>query len=150
MLIASSRGIFTQRLERVIRDQKAQEYVKLLGFVPDKELFSLYKNAVGFTYPSVSEGFGLPGIEAMASGTLVLASDISVFKEIYKDNAIYFDPQDSLSIKKTMESVLKMDSGLRVGKIEKAKDFVKRYSWAKMAQETLRIYESCNSIRQGK
>ena len=150
LLIASSRGIFTQRLEKTISDQKAGKFVKLLGFVPDEKLFELYKNSVGFVFPSLSEGFGLPGLEAMFSGTLVLASDIPVFKEIYKDNAIYFNPRNAASIKETMEKALKTEPGLRLEKIIKAKDFVKRYSWAKMAGETLKIYESCNSIRPGK
>lgn len=150
LVIASSRGIFTQRLEKIIRDQKAAKYVKLLGFVPDEELFTLYKNSIGFVSPSLSEGFGLPGLEAMSSGTLVLASDIPVFKEIYQDNAIYFNPLDFSSIEKTMENVLEMDQSLRTEKIEKGKVFVKRYSWAKMAEETLKIYEDSNSIRQGK
>ena len=147
LLIASSRGIFTQRLERIISELKADKFVKLLGFIPDEELFSLYKNSEAFIFPSFSEGFGLPGLEAMASGTLVLASDIPVFKEIYMDNAVYFNPTDMNSIKDAMEKVLNMDEGTRGDKIEKAKDFVKRYSWAKMAKETLNIYvESCNSI----
>jgi len=141
LLIASSRGIFTQRLEKIISDQKAGKFVKLLGFIPDEKLFGLYKNSVGFVFPSLSEGFGLPGLEAMVSGTLVLASDIPVFKEIYKDNAIYFNPLDAISIKETMEKALKMEPGLRFEKIGKAKDFIKRYSWAKMAKETLRVYE---------
>ena len=150
LVIASSRGIFTQRLERLIRDQKANQFVKLLGFVPDGKLFELYRNSVGFVFPSLSEGFGLPGLEAMASGTIVLASDIPVFKEIYEDNVIYFNPLDTSSIEKAMKSVLGMKSDLRMEKIGKAKDFVERYSWAKMAKETLRIYESCNSVRPGK
>lgn len=142
LLIASSRGIFTQRLEKIIQDTKATQYVKLLGFVPDAELFGMYKNSLGFVYPSISEGFGLQGLEAMAAGTLVLASNIPVFKEIYRDNAIYFDPLDVDLIKKTMDDVLKMDNRNRKEKIEKTKNFVKQYSWAKMAEETLEVYLS--------
>ena len=140
LMISSSRVIFTQRLEKLINDQKANEFVKLLGFIPDEKLFILYKNSSGFVYPSISEGFGLQGLEAMASGTLVLASDIPIFKEIYQGNAMYFNPVDIESIKNTIEEVLKMDTKLRVKKIEKAKDFVKSYSWTKMAEETLKVY----------
>lgn len=142
LLIASSRGIFTQRLTKIIESKKATQYVKLLGFVPDNELFGLYRNSLGFIYPSISEGFGLQGLEAMTVGTLTLASDIPVFKEIYKDNAIYFNPLDANSIKKTMEDVLKMDEKDKKEKIVKAKNFVKQYSWAKMAEETLKVYNS--------
>jgi glycosyltransferase involved in cell wall biosynthesis len=150
LLIASSRGIFTQRLEKTIRNRKANKCVQLLGFVPDNELFSLFKNSIAYVSPSLSEGFGLPGLEAMTVGTLILASDIPVFKEIYEDNVIYFDPYNVFSIEDAMEKALKIEETKRVEIISKAKDFVKRYSWAKMAKETLNIYESCNSIRQSK
>jgi len=146
LVIASSRGIFTQRLEKIIRDQKAGEYVKLLGFVPDEKLFSLYKNSIGFVFPSLSEGFGLPGLEAMAAGTLVLAAETPVFKEIYQENAIYFNPLDFTSIEKAMQSVMEMNPDLRKEKIEKAKDFAKRYSWAKMAKETLKVYTDYRNL----
>jgi glycosyltransferase involved in cell wall biosynthesis len=142
LVIASSRGIFTQRLEKIIRDQKADKYVKLSGFVPDEKLFSLYKNSIGFVFPSLSEGFGLPGLEAMVAGTLVLAAETPVFKEIYRENAIYFNPLDFTSIEKTMRNVMEMNPDLRKEKIEKAQDFVKRYSWAKMAKETLKVYSN--------
>lgn len=148
--IASSRNIFTQRLENEIDNQNASNFVILLGSVDDTKLADLYKNAKGFIFPSLSEGFGLPGVEAMKAGTLILASDIPVFKEIYEDNAIYFDPNDFTSIEAAMEEVLSMSASMRLTRIKKAKDFVKRYSWAKMAKETLKIYESCNSVRPGK
>ncbi len=150
LAIASSRGIFTQRLERIIRDEKAEKYVKLLGFVPDDKLYGIYKNSVGYISPSLSEGFGLPGLEAMSAGTLVLASEIPVFKEIYSENATYFNPFDFSSIEKAMEKALEMDRTERETKINRAKDFVKRYSWAKMAKETLKIYEDSFGIRSGK
>ena len=151
LLIASSRGIFTQRLEKIIREQKAGPLVSLLGFIPDNELFSLYKNSVGFVFPSLSEGFGLPGLEAMASRTILLSSDIPVFREIYGKEAVYFNQLEVTSIVQAMEKVLKMNVNLRANKIETAKNFVKRYSWTKMAEETLKIYaESSDSIRSGK
>jgi glycosyltransferase involved in cell wall biosynthesis len=149
--IASSRNVFTQRLQTQIDSQNANKFITLLGYVSDEELIKLYQDACGFVFPSLSEGFGLPGIEAMRAGTPVLASDIPIFKEIYKDNAIYFNPLDINSIEKAMESVLDMSLPLRTEKIDKAKNFVKRYSWTKMAKETLKIYEeSCNSLRQSR
>src|SRR5258708_40324983 len=80
--IVSSRNVFTKRLEKLIQRLKAKEYVKLLGYVEDSKLKELYKDSVGFIYPSLAEGFGLPGLEAMKAGTLVLSSSIPVFREI--------------------------------------------------------------------
>lgn len=139
--IVSSRNVFTQRLEKIISKAHAGEFVKLLGFVEDEKLRDLYKNSVGFLYPSLVEGFGLPGLEAMKSGALVLCSDIPVFKEIYQKYGIYFDPKDSNSIKEAMQEVLRLGKVERERVIEDGKKFVERYSWEKMAKETLNVYK---------
>ena len=138
--VTSSRDLFTQRLENLIKQFKAENHVKLLGFVPDLDLSTLYKNSVAFLFPSLSEGFGLPGLEAMAAGTLVLASDIPVFREVYKDVPIYFDPYSVELIEKSMEKVIKMKPSERARIITKGKKLAEKYSWSKMAQETLKIY----------
>ena len=142
LVIASARNVFTSRVESIIRQLKAGDFVKLLGFVPDNELGSLYKNSLGFVFPSLSEGFGLPGLEAMNAGTILLASEIQVFKEIYNSHAVYFNPLDFSSIEKTMRNVLEMEPNKRKKMIENGQEFAKRYSWAKMAKETLKIYLS--------
>lgn len=152
LVIASVRSVFTSRLEKVVSDLKADDFVKILGAVSDEDLGSLYKNSLGFVFPSLSEGFGLPGLEAINAGTLVLASDIPVFKEIYGKHAIYFNPLDFSSIEKTMKDVIDMEDTKRKSFISEGQNFAKRYSWAKMAKETLEIYknEGSNSIRQSK
>jgi glycosyltransferase involved in cell wall biosynthesis len=150
LVIASVRSVFTSRLEKVVNDLKAYDSVKILGAVPDEDLGSLYKNSLGFVFPSLSEGFGLPGLEAMGAGTLVLASEIPVFKEIYSKHAIYFNPLDFSSIEKAMKDVVELEDNEREKLIEDGQNFAKKYSWAKMAKETLEIYknEGGNSIRQ--
>jgi len=149
LAIASARSVFTERLEKMIKKLGAGSYVRLLGFIPDADLGILYQYSLGFTFPSLSEGFGLPGLEAVSCGTLLLASDIPVFEEVYKTNAVYFNPYDFTSIEKTMQEVLEMDVVARREKIEKAKEFAKRYSWDKMARETLKVYEGSTNLRQG-
>lgn len=139
--IVSSRNVFTGRLERSIKKYNAGKFVNLLGYVPDGELESLYRNSIAFVFPSLSEGFGLPGLEAINAGTLVAASNIPVFKEVYENNVIYFDPYDVRSIEMALEQALDLSDIDRKKRIEKAKQFAKRYSWAKMAKETLEIYK---------
>lgn len=148
--IASSRDVFAERLRKMTKSLKAEKYIKFLGFVSDKELGVLYKNAVAFVYPSLIEGFGLQGLESIAVGTLVLASNIPVFKEVYKDNILYFNPYDFSSIEKVMENAINMSKEERERLIEKSQKFIKKYSWAKMARQTLKIYEDSASIRQSK
>jgi glycosyltransferase involved in cell wall biosynthesis len=142
LLIISGRGPFIERLNTSITKIGAEKYTKLSGFVSDEKLKSLYRNSVSFIFPSLSEGFGLPGLEAMEAGTLLLASDIPVFKEVYKSAAIYFDPLDVKSISLAMLKALQMLPSKRDEIISSAHRFAKRYSWTKMARETLDVYES--------
>lgn len=141
--IVSSRNIFTKRIEDVIKRLRAENCVRLLGYVPDKDLCVLYAKSVGFLYPSLSEGFGLPALEAIASGTLAIVSDIPVFREIYANNAIYFNPYDFSSIQETLGNVLKMDHKKRNELIKVGKKYVTRYSWQEMTTNTLDVYRGC-------
>lgn len=140
--IISARNVFTNRLKGVIEKLGAKKQVKLLGFVPDEELRILLKGSIAFVYPSLSEGFGLQGLESITAGTLVLASDIPVFREIYKKWALYFNPYDFSSIARVMENALEMDTKEREKIIKKGQKFIKSYSWSKMAKQTLRVYNS--------
>ncbi len=146
LAIVSSRNVFTQKLSKLVSDLRAEDHVKLLGFVPDEDLGVLYAASEAFTFPSLSEGFGLPGLEALATGTILLASDIPVFKEIYREQAIYFNPYDFSSIQEAIDGVLKLNPKKRRVIITAGKKFAKRYSWDKMARETLKVYEDCSGI----
>lgn len=141
LAIVSARNIFTQRLEKTIAKMHATAFVKLLGYVPDSDLNQLYIGAKAFIYPSLMEGFGLPGLEALSAGTLVLASDIPVFKEVYKDNVVYFNPFNFASIAEAMNEVIDLDPKIRHAAIARGQKFVQRYSWRKMAEQTLVQYE---------
>jgi glycosyltransferase involved in cell wall biosynthesis len=143
-VIVSGRGVFRHRLEKQIEMLKAKDYVKILDFVPDNELSVLYKNSLAFIFPSLSEGFGLPGLEALQAETLLLASDIPVFKEIYKDSALYFDPKNIDSMVKTMKKIVQMKKIERDKKIKEGKKLVKDYSWEKMGRETADVYKGSN------
>ena len=142
LLISSSRSVFTKRIGDFIKKHDAGEFIKLLGFVPDEDLGTLLKHSIAFVFPSFEEGFGLPGLEAMSAGTIVLASDIPVFREVYKDVHHYFDPHNVDSIKESMEKVINMNESERKKLIEKGQELTKTYSWSKMADETLKVYNS--------
>lgn len=144
--IVTSRGIFRERLERLIGELGAARYVKLLGFVPDEDLWALYGGSSGFLFPSLLEGFGLPGLEAMKCGTMAMVSDIAVFKEVYRDKAVYFNPYDFSSIEKVMRDVLEMSMDKRRKMVSEGKKFVKKYSWEKMARETLKVYKEAVAL----
>lgn len=140
-VIAGSKDIFMERLRKVIDKLNADEYIKLLGFVTDDELGVLYKYSLGFVYASLSEGFGLQGLEAIASGTILLASNIPVFREIFNTHAFYFNPKDISSISSTMYSVLKIKREDRFRYLNSAQEYIRKYSWQKMTKETLEVYK---------
>jgi len=140
-VIAGSGGVFKDRLEKNIKDAGAQKLVKLLGYIPDEELPALYKNSIAFIYPSISEGFGLQGLETMAAETLLLASDIPVFKEIYREQAMYFDPKNEDSLVEAMGNAIKLPQKERSKIINSSKEYIKRFSWHDMAKDTLEVYQ---------
>ncbi|MGI5826806.1 MAG: glycosyltransferase family 4 protein [Patescibacteria group bacterium] len=141
LVVVCARSVFWERLKEKVVQLKAENLVTLAGFVPDSELGALYHQAEAFVFPSLSEGFGLPGLEAMAQGVAVAASDIPVFKEVYKDAAVYFEPEDPEDIADKIKKLLS-DKKLQEQLKEQGSKLVKQYSWKKMAQETLQVYNS--------
>lgn len=147
LVIVSSRNVFLARLQKLVSQIKSDKYVKILGHLEDNQLGTLYKNSEGFVFPSLSEGFGLPGLEAINSGTLLLVSDIPVFREVYPPNTFFFNPHDAFSIASGMKLVLETGENKRLDIIRNSQDFIKRYSWAKMARETIDTYAHSSRIR---
>lgn len=141
--IISARNSFTKELSDYIRTKNAEKYVLLLGYVPDNELGFLLSKSSALVYPSLHEGFGLPGLEAMNAGTLVAASDIPVFREVFSDNAIYFDPMDSGSIVRVLLKILKTKERERKMIVMQGKKHIKTFSWEKMTKE---LYEVLRSV----
>ncbi len=115
------------------------DLVLITEFVNEEELDNLYKNASLFVFPSLSEGFGLPPLEAMMRGVPVASSNATSLPEILGDAALYFNPLDVDDMVRVIKKTLSSD---RVQKILIAKGFeqIKKYSWEKMAKETLKIY----------
>jgi glycosyltransferase involved in cell wall biosynthesis len=110
------------------------------GFVSDAELRWLYEHCKAYVFTSLSEGFGLPPLEAMAHGAPVVSSNASVMPEVYGDAACYFDAKDPQDIAQKVDKVL-TDSNLRKNLVHNGTERLKRFSWRKMAEETLEIYK---------
>ena len=90
------------------------------------------------------EGFGLPGLEAMAVGLPVVASDSSCLPEIYGEAAVYFDPLNVEEIAQRIMEVIQ-DDNLKQKLIKSGLEKVGQYSWTKMAKQTIDIYNSLNN-----
>lgn len=139
LVIVCGRSVFWKRLEKEISNLESDRFVNLTGFIPDEELVALYQEAEAYLFPSLSEGFGLPGLEAMAVGLPVLASNIPVFKEVYQKAAQFFDPLDSEDIAQKIKDLL-TNQILQKNLTRAGFELVKQFSWEKMAKETLDEY----------
>lgn len=109
------------------------------GFIPDEEKADFLAGADLFVFPSLIEGFGFPPMEAMASGTAVLASNIPVFEELLGDAALLVDPEP-----KTFANAVKgmMQSDALVGELaKKGQEHVRQYTWDRVAEQTLALYQ---------
>jgi glycosyltransferase involved in cell wall biosynthesis len=113
--------------------------IHFTNFVPDDQLNWLFQNCTAYVFPSLMEGFGLPGLEAMAHGTPVVSSNATCLPEVYGDAARYFDPTDTLSMSLAINEVLD-NPELRDNLAKKGKQKVAEYSWLRMAQQTHEVY----------
>lgn len=137
---------FYRRLQKKVIDMNISDSVIFLGVISNNQLYEIYKKARCLVFPSYSEGFGIPGLEAMTCKCPVVASDIDVFREVYKTGAVYFSAVDIKDMAQKIEQVL-VNQTLRENLITKGKKIAAHYSWRKMAQETLEIYENCSRLR---
>lgn len=115
---------------------KIADGVRLLGYVPDSDMPALYTGASALVYPSLYEGFGIPILDAFATKTPVVTSDIGSMKEIGKGAAILVDPESVESVVKGIERAITNSNSYILKGMARVKD----YSWKKMAKETLYVY----------
>ena len=139
LAIAGSKGWQAEEIYKLPKKLGIEDRVKFLGYVPDKDMPALYSGALALIFPSLFEGFGLPILEAQASGCPVLTSNISSMPEVAGKGAIFVDPY---SVDDIVVGLKKMeDRRLRMEMIKKGFENIKRFSWEKCARETLRVLE---------
>lgn len=122
---------------------KGSSNIRFTGYVSDSELRGLYQKALGFIYPSLYEGFGIPPLEAMASGCATAVSRSSSLPEICADAVLYFDPLDEEDIKKAIIS-LTANQELRTELINKGLQRSKDFSWERSAAELIEVIAEIN------
>lgn len=138
LVLTGKKDVLYQRFEKHIL-QNDIENVIFTDFVTEGQLRWLYENTAAYIFPSLSEGFGLPGLEAMAHGAPVVSSHTASLPEIYDNAAHYFDPTDASDMAAKINQVLGNEE-LRKNLIEKGHRQVKKYSWRRMAEQTLEVY----------
>jgi glycosyltransferase involved in cell wall biosynthesis len=125
-------------LERQRAELNLGERVRHLGYVAYKDLPSLYGNALAFLFPSLEEGFGMPVLEAMASGAPVITSNCSSLPEVAGDAALLVDPYATDSILSAMKRLLESsEEQTRLRNL--GFQHAARFTWGATAQQTLAI-----------
>lgn len=140
LVMAGKKEYYYKQLERYVSVSPAKDSIVLPGFVSEAELKWLYQNAGAYVFPSLSEGFGLPGLEAMAHGCPVASSNATCLPEVYGDSVIYFAPNDIKDMADKIGQLLD-DKKLRGDFINRGYEQVAKYSWRRMAKQTLEIYQ---------
>jgi len=119
---------------------RVENCARFLGFVPFDTLRVFYECAAAFVFPSLYEGFGLPPLEAMASGTVVVTSNVSSLPEAVDDAAMLVNPENVFDIARGIREVL-LDPELRAKLVAKGKEQAARFSWERTAREVIEVYE---------
>lgn len=113
--------------------------VEWLGLVPTDAMPGVMASADACVYPSLYEGFGFPPLEAMASGTPVVASKASCLPEILGDAALLVEPTDVKAFGDAVESVLS-NSDLRARLVAAGREHVRDFTWERCAEQTVDVY----------
>jgi glycosyltransferase involved in cell wall biosynthesis len=129
---------------RTIQRLGLTDTVERLGYVEAAALPSLYRRARAFVMPSHWEGFGLPLLEAMASGTPIVASDIPVHREVAARAATYAPADDHEALAAAIELVWN-DTELRSQLVKEGRERVTCFSWEVSARKTLELYQEVAS-----
>ena len=138
LVLAGKKDANYSRIEESVV-KRGIKNVHFTDFVTDGQLRWLYENCEAYVFPSLSEGFGLPGLEAMEHGAPVVSSNATCLPEVYGDAAHYFDPQNTESMSDAINEVL-TNKELRKGLVEKGSAQIQKFSWQKMTQQTLEVY----------
>jgi glycosyltransferase involved in cell wall biosynthesis len=126
-------------VRRAVIQSRVEKAVRFLGFVPFDALRIFFESAALFVFPSLYEGFGLPPLEAMATGTPVVASNVSSLPEVVGDAALLVNPENVFDIARGIQEAL-LDEELREELIAKGRKQAARYSWERTAREVLEVY----------
>lgn len=145
LVIAGARGWHNDKLHSMIASGRTEGWVIPLGFVPAEELPAIYAGASLFVYPSIYEGFGLPPLEAMASGVPTIVAAASCLPEVTKGGAMLAQPEDIDSFASAITEALE-NAEWRSEAASRGIHIAQGYSWEACVDQTVQVYEK--SIQQ--
>lgn len=149
LVVAGASGWLSDDLYALAQRSEGGGRIRFLGYVSDADLAALYRGSLFFAFPSLSEGFGLPVLEAQSMGVAVMTSTNSSLPEIAGDAALLVEPTDVDAIADAMLR-LSRDEPLCRRLIDAGYVNVKRFSWEKAASATLAVFEAAARSRTKK
>jgi glycosyltransferase involved in cell wall biosynthesis len=144
LVLAGKPDFFSEQLKARVKNLKLTDKVIFAGFVTEEELAGLYQKATIYINPSLSEGFGLQGLEAMTHGVPVVAANATCLPEVYEKAAEYFDPLSANDLADKINHLLDSKTE-RERLIKHGNSRVKEFTWKKVANETLETYKSTHN-----
>ena len=145
LVLAGYTGWKNNDLHRRIETAQKQGWLRYLGYIPHSNLPLLFSGARLFSYPSHYEGFGLPVLEAMASGVPVLCSNASTLPEIAGDAALFHDPHDEDELFNLLKKGLEDDRWQKEARI-KGLAQSSQFSWSRTVQQTIEAYRNTKKL----
>ncbi len=141
IIVGKKEGLLSsdQTLDEHLRQSPLKNQIKLLGEISSSELQTLYASASALIFPSLYEGFGLPPLEAMASGCPVIASNAASIPEVCQDAALYFSPRSPQELAEQMRRILS-EASLRQQLIQKGLALSAFFSWEKTAKKYCALF----------
>lgn len=134
LVLVGPDDFFAERTRQLINKLNQEKKIILFHNPKTEDFVFFYKNALALVHPSLSEGFGLPLVEAMHFELPIVASDIEVFKEVLSGQYLAFDPYDVNDIKNKIDEFLKEHPSFNY------KDILPQYSFETMTKKTLEVY----------
>jgi glycosyltransferase involved in cell wall biosynthesis len=141
LVLVGGFGWRSEATHRRIEQGQRQGWLRYLGYVSETELPLLFSAARGFVYPSLYEGFGLPVLEAMASGLPVLISNRSSLPEVASGAALIAEAEDVRAMTESIRVMLEDDSWRREA-TKRSLEVAGRYSWEATARKTVEVYRA--------
>jgi glycosyltransferase involved in cell wall biosynthesis len=140
LALAGKKDFFYEQIEKQVHEHGIAD-VHILGYISDGQKRWIMANATSYITASLSEGFHIPLLEAMYERCPVISSNATCLPEVAGDGALYFDPHSTQALVDAVTKLIETP-GLRDELISKGSENTKRFSWAKMAQETKSVYDS--------
>ncbi|MCX6018649.1 MAG: glycosyltransferase family 1 protein [Chloroflexi bacterium] len=141
LVISGGKGWLYDEVLAEVRALGLADRVRFTGFAAEEDLPALYRAAAVFAFPSFYEGFGLPLLEAMASGVPVVSSNASSLPEVVGDAALTFDPRDDAALAAALLRTLD-DAAWRTAAIERGLARARAFTWERAARQLVAVYES--------